>query len=194
MLKLGLYTAQRPGEIARMKWEELDFKENTWTITNTKNGTDHIVPLSRQVQDLLLVRKMHRLNDEWVFWSRTGHKGHTTIISPARDKVKELSGVTDWTSHDLRRTGRTIMARLKITPHICERVLNHSQGGIQAVYDHYGYVDEKREALEKLANAIDDARYSHTDDGDGAFTCSSEQKKWIEDHPEDYGLPSNSII
>lgn len=31
MMKLGLYTAQRPGEIARMRWEDIDFNDNTWT-------------------------------------------------------------------------------------------------------------------------------------------------------------------
>lgn len=57
MLRLGLLTAQRPGEIARMKWQDIDFQENVWVIKDTKNGTDHMVPLSSQVSDLLLARK-----------------------------------------------------------------------------------------------------------------------------------------
>ena len=187
ILKLGLYTAQRPGEITRMRWEDIDFKENIWTIRNTKNGTDHIVPLSRQVQDILLVRKMERLQDEWVFWSRSSKRGYVSASSVPRSMVKKLSGVTGWTSHDLRRTGRTIMARLGIEPHICERVLNHAQGGIQAVYDLYGYMDEKRDALDKLAHEIDTIRYSCVDD-EGALACSPEQQKYIDEHPEDYYL------
>ena len=60
-----------------------------------------------------------------------------------------------FTPHDLRRTARTLMSRLEIPHHIRERVLNHSQGKIEAVYDQFDYLKEKRAALNKLANEID---------------------------------------
>lgn len=47
------------------------------------------------------------------------------------------------------------MSRLRIKQHIRERVLNHAQGGIQGVYDRYDYLQEKVDALNKLANEID---------------------------------------
>jgi len=56
-----------------------------------------------------------------------------------------------FTLHDLRRTCRTGLARLKIEPHIAERVLNHSQGKISETYDCFEYSSEKRDALEKWA-------------------------------------------
>ena len=37
---------------------------------------------------------------------------------------------------------------LKTAPHISERVLGHVVQGIEKVYDHYAYFDEKRDALE----------------------------------------------
>ena len=55
-----------------------------------------------------------------------------------------------FTPHDLRRTGRTTLGRLGITPFAAERVLNHSKDVLQETYDLWDYFDEKRDALERL--------------------------------------------
>lgn len=39
-------------------------------------------------------------------------------------KISMESGVTGWTSHDLKRTGRTIMAKLQIVPHMIKLLLS----------------------------------------------------------------------
>jgi integrase len=57
-------------------------------------------------------------------------------------------GIKKFTLHDLRRTCRTGLAALKVEPHVAERVLNHAQPGVTAVYDRHAYLDEKRAALE----------------------------------------------
>ena len=51
------------------------------------------------------------------------------------------------------------MARLGIPPDVIEKVLNHRTGvisGVAAVYNRYGYVDEKRDALERWAEWVTD--------------------------------------
>jgi integrase len=63
-------------------------------------------------------------------------------------------GIAPFTLHDLRRTCRTGLARLKIEPHIAERVLNHAQERIAGTYDVYNYLDEKRAALDKWATHL----------------------------------------
>src|SRR5690606_9372185 len=65
------------------------------------------------------------------------------------------AGVGAFTLHDLRRTCRTGLARLKIQPHIAERVLNHAQEKIPGTYDVHDYLDEKRDALEKWAQFLE---------------------------------------
>src|SRR5215472_17425464 len=72
-------------------------------------------------------------------------------------------GVAAFTPHDLRRTGRTGLARLGTKVHVAERVLNHAREGMEATYDVHDYIDEKREALEKWAKylaAVKDAQGS----------------------------------
>ena len=66
----------------------------------------------------------------------------------------EKRGIAQFTLHDLRRTCRTGLSRLKVEPHIAERVLNHVQPGIVGVYDRFAYLEEKRAALEKWAEHL----------------------------------------
>jgi hypothetical protein len=77
------------------------------------------------------------------------------------DSVKLQIGLDadDWRFHDLRRTAATNMAIIGVQPHIIEAVLNHKSGivsGVAAVYNRYAYVDEKREALERWANRVEE--------------------------------------
>ena len=57
--------------------------------------------------------------------------------------------------HDLRRTMRTHLGKLRIPPHITERCLNHSLGRIVQIYDLGDYIDERREALERWAAYVE---------------------------------------
>jgi integrase len=160
-LKLGLLTAQRPGEILSMRWEDVDLDNAIWRQENTKNGSTNLVPLSPQVRKILGARMS---NDQprtgWVFLStynrsKGATEGRARSTKEARKKLKQISGIQDWTAHDLRRTARTIMSRLNIKQHIRERVLNHTQGGVAGVYDQHDYLHEKADALNKLGLEID---------------------------------------
>ena len=51
--------------------------------------------------------------------------------------------------HDLRRTVRTRLAELGVTPFIGELVIGHVQKGVHAIYDLHRYTAEKRDALER---------------------------------------------
>jgi hypothetical protein len=59
-----------------------------------------------------------------------------------------------WRLHDARRTGRSLMSRLKISSDIAERVLDHALVGVRKTYDLHDYIDEKRHALEALASLV----------------------------------------
>src|SRR5215468_1922105 len=66
--------------------------------------------------------------------------------------------IPDWTLHDIRRTATTGMARLKIPPHVVDRILNHKSGtirGVAAIYNRFAYLDERRAALEVWGRYVD---------------------------------------
>jgi integrase len=59
-----------------------------------------------------------------------------------------------FTPHDLRSTARSHLSRLGVELLIAERCLNHSLGGLIAIYDQHDYLDERRIALEKLSEFL----------------------------------------
>lgn len=59
-----------------------------------------------------------------------------------------------WRWHDLRRTARTNLSRLRVPDTVKELVLGHVAQGLVAVYDQWLYLDEKREALDPWANLL----------------------------------------
>lgn len=59
-----------------------------------------------------------------------------------------------FTPHDLRSTARSHLAAMGINVLVAERCLNHSLGGLVAVYDQHDYMSERRAALEVWSDFI----------------------------------------
>jgi len=156
LLLLLLYLGQRRGEVAGMRWSELDLVRGVWAIPacRAKNGSAHVVPLAQPVLDILALIPRFWGSD-FVF-STTG-RTPVSGFGRAKERIEQHLGTTDWRIHDLRRTAATGMAHLGVAPHIIEKVLNHRTGqisGVAAVYNRYAYEEEKREALEKWADCL----------------------------------------
>jgi integrase len=83
---------------------------------------------------------------DFVFTSTSGAKPFVGF-GRAKRRLDELSGVTDWTLHDLRRTARTHFSALPVQDNVRELVIAHARPGLHAVYDQHTYQDEKRECL-----------------------------------------------
>lgn len=153
---LLLATAQRRGELAEMRWSEIDFDAKTWVIPSerSKNGKAHVVPLSAFA--LQMLDEVPRFLDcDYVF--TTTRKSPVSGFSKALRRLSEGSQTRDWRWHDLRRTAASGMARLSVAPHVVEKVLNHVSGiisGVAAVYNRHGYDSERRDALEHWGSAL----------------------------------------
>ena len=63
--------------------------------------------------------------------------------------------MADWTPHDLRRTGRTLLASLGCPAEIAEAILGHLPPGIQSVYNLHSYDAERRRWLTRLARRLE---------------------------------------
>lgn len=148
---LLLATAQRRGELANMRWSELDLENRTWTIPaeRSKNRKPHVVPLSDYAMKLL--DELPQFVDcDLVF--TTTRLSPISSFSKALRRLKAVSGTSDWHMHDLRRTATSGMASLGVDPHVADKILNHMNGiisGVALVYNRHDYKDEKREAVEK---------------------------------------------
>lgn len=151
LYRVLLFTGQRRGEVASMRWTQIDFDRSIWTIPAevAKNGRVHEVPLPDVVLDQ--IRSVPRVgNSAWVFTTT----GLTPVSGFGRTKrrLDAAMQTSDWRIHDLRRTMASGMARLGVAPHVIEKLLNHTSGtisGVAAVYNRHGYEPEKRGAAEK---------------------------------------------
>lgn len=156
VITLLLLTGQRRGELALARWSDIDLNARTWVIPdeNAKGGRGHIVPLSDWAVEEFAALKREAEGSTWVL--PANGEDHIDPKQLSRSLAKclerfEKRGIAAFTLHDLRRTCRTGLSRLKVEPHVAERVLNHMQPGVAGVYDRFAYMEEKRAALEKWA-------------------------------------------
>jgi len=152
MGKLLVLTGQRRGEVTEMRWKQIDFERKTWTIPPelAKNSREHTLPLSDAAMAILA--SVPRLSEERVFPARNNDTNAISGFTRAKLRFDKLSGVADWTIHDLRRTVATGLAQLGVAPHVIERVLNHVSGtfaGVAGVYNRFQYFDEMKAALDQ---------------------------------------------
>ena len=65
----------------------------------------------------------------------------------------------EWTPHDLRRTGATMMQALGVMPDVIDRCQNHVLAGsrVRRHYLKHDYADEAKQAWAKLGAAIEAA-------------------------------------
>lgn len=180
MDQLLLLTAQRRDEVAGMEWDEIDFEKATWSMPRgkAKNRRAHAVHLSAPA--LAILRSLPRVGNRYVF-TTTGKTPVSGFSRAKRRLDKDMEkarraalnlpledddyrramnifagkplpvGIKPWIVHDLRRTASTGMAKLKIEPHVVDKILNHANGeisGVAAVYNRFEYLEERQTALD----------------------------------------------
>lgn len=161
-MKLLLMLAVRKGELITARVDQFDLDNATWRLTtsDTKTKAEIIIPLPKQAVELL--RDIIRLSDgEYLFPARKYQEQrlpyiHENTLNVALSKVKaNMPGVEPFTIHDFRRTARTHLAALGVDSHIAERCLNHKIKGVEGIYNRHDYFDERKTALQKLANLLE---------------------------------------
>jgi len=149
--RIMLLTGTRRSEATGMMRAEIN--GDIWTIPGSryKTNKDHAVPLTPAAQAIISAQPDCGPR---VFPGRGGNAlSRGGNLKAAIDKA--TPGLAPWRVHDLRRTARSLMSRADVRPDIAERVLGHAIQGVGRVYDRHEYLNEKRDALEKLATLID---------------------------------------
>lgn len=180
-----LSTLCRIGELLKSEWRHIDLEKGTWFIpaeaTKGHKGKrqDHHVFLSAFALEQF--KRLHKetSNTPFCFPSKDG-KNHvdTKTVSKLigdrqcrfKNRSKPLAGrhhddslvlskgaKGEWTPHDLRRTGATMMQELGVTLEIIDRCQNHLLGGskVRRHYLHHDYAKEKTEAWRLLGEKLE---------------------------------------
>ena len=149
-----LCTGLRREEPLKLKWEHVDFKEKTYTITETKNGQPLTLPMTTRIESILL-RRSKELNElsPFVFPQRTNLNKPATM-NRVYERLSRMSGI-EFTPHDLRRTAATALKELSYSIEDIGRILNHKKTNVT---EHYiqTTAEHMREALQELESILFD--------------------------------------
>jgi len=160
-VKILLATCVRKGELIRARWDQVDLERGLWTVPDehSKSGKGFIVPLAPTVARWFSALREIAGDNEHVLPSRTGRYGaHKQTINRGtlNAALSRLEvDVRQFSPHDLRSTARSHLAALGVDIIVAERCLNHSLGGLVAVYDQHDYLEERKQALEQWAAFIE---------------------------------------
>lgn len=176
-LTIQLWTCTRGAEIVQMRKEHIMEEGDGWWWTVPKAmtkgahrdaATDLRVPLVGRA--LEIVQRLCAGHDGWLFPSVSrqgviGHQQQTYMQSKVNylqpyckvkpEHVRKRLTVTHWSPHDLRRTGRTMLAAMGCPNEIGEAILGHVPPGVVGVYNQFQYNAERRHWLTLLAERLE---------------------------------------
>ena len=109
LLQIGPMLFQRPSELRKAKWKEINFTTAEWRYFVTKTKTNHIVPLSKQAVALLKKLKKYTGDSEFVFPNRNSDSREVSN-STVHTLYRRL-GIQkeEQCEHGWRATARTIL-------------------------------------------------------------------------------------
>lgn len=181
-----LATMCRVGETSMARWEHVNFEQAEWLIPKKNvKGEENDLMVFLSDFALAQFRKLHELtgHSEWCFPAKN-REGHVNVKSISKqigdrqamfkkgrdgnprqpmqhrrhDNMLVLGGgkAGAWTPHDMRRTGATMMQRLKVPLDHIDRCQNHVLHGsrVRGHYMLYDYADEKRESWRLLGDRL----------------------------------------
>ncbi|WP_416427720.1 integrase arm-type DNA-binding domain-containing protein (plasmid) [Pseudomonas sp. App30] len=166
-MRLLVMLPVRPGELVKMRWEDVDLVGADWryVVSKTKHldRSKHIVPLPEQALVLLReLRKTRVVDDEgngWVFDSPV-YPGRPINPTSMLKSFQKIWPEYDITAHGFRATYRTIAhEHLGIDPIVLELSLSHRMpGALGAVYARAQLLVQRREAAQQWADYLDRLR------------------------------------
>lgn len=170
---LVLSTCCRIGELSRARWTDIDWSARTWTIPkeHAKNGRAHLIHLSAFAQEHFKALRLAATSAGWVYPNRddSSHIAVNAIQKQFKDRQRgavirgrsKQAGVLqlpsgDWCSHDLRRTGATLMGENNVDSDVIERILNHVEvKATKRIYQRQVRLADRARALDLLGRVIE---------------------------------------
>jgi integrase len=132
-VRVLLLSGCRRGEVAGMRWSELNEIERLWSLPRerVKNGIPFILPLAPQAWAIIAAQPK-LVGCDFVFSS----DGRRPVGGFSRLKARldqRMKTATAWTLHDARRSVASAMQRLEIRTEVIERCLNHRSGAYRGI-------------------------------------------------------------
>lgn len=161
-LKVAPYVFLRPGELRTPEWTEIDLDAAEWRIpaTKMKMKVDHIVPLARQVVDILRQLKKSTGHCRYVFPSiRSANRPMSDMTVNAA--LRSLGYSADvMVGHGFRAMARTMLDEvLGERVDLVEHQLAHQVRDVHGrAYNRTAHIEARREMMQRWADYLDQLR------------------------------------
>lgn len=164
-VKFILLTLVRKGELINATWDEIDFKNKVWTIPaeRMKAKRAHNVYLSEQAIDLIVAFQIYSEGSPYLLPGRINrgqpiaNSSLNRVIAKCINVInKDEKRIDDFTVHDLRRTGSTLLHEMGFNSDWIEKSLAHEQQGVRAVYNKAEYAEQRKEMMQRWADQVDE--------------------------------------
>jgi integrase len=161
-IRLLLLTGARRSEINGLRRSEIeDVRDNgdvfrCWRLParRSKNKAEVLRPLSRAALDIIDNVPVIGSGDGDLVFSLDGMKPMSLHFTQKEVLLDRISGTRDWVLHDLRRTFRSLLSRLRVASEDAERLLGHTVPTLIETYDQHSHLPAMQEAVDKLAAEI----------------------------------------
>jgi integrase len=167
---LLLLGGQRPAQLLRATVRDADLSSRRLTIYDPKgNRTEprpHVLPLDGVAHEIVARRIVvaDELKTDWLFSTdgRAALRLETlsgTVKGISDGMVQAKQSRSGFQLRDVRRTCETMLAGMGVSRDVRAQLLSHGLGGVQALhYDRHDYMEEKKRALQRWHDRLDEIR------------------------------------
>ena len=180
---VALHTGMRRGELANLRWQDVDFHTRTLVVQQSKSGEGRRVPMNRVVvATLRALRRERQAFGGLVFTSPEGRFLHN--FGRAWWKAVSAAEITDLRFHDLRHTAASRLVMAGVDLYTVKEILGHKTLVMTQRYSHLS-PEHQRQAVERLvpaepvhASATDPVTAPAASATGGAGEVTTEKKWW----------------
>ncbi|WP_414146914.1 tyrosine-type recombinase/integrase [Erwinia sp. BNK-24-b] len=158
-MKLVFLSGCRGVELRLAKKADFDLYRKVWSVREENSKTRVAFKRGLSALSVTLLKEAFALypNFDFVFPPaaiREDRPMANSVLVSLAGQIGDVMGISDWSTHDHRRTCKTKMAELGVAPHVSEKILGHKLAGMLAVYDQHDYIKEQIAAAELWADKV----------------------------------------
>ncbi|NBV74756.1 MAG: DUF4102 domain-containing protein [Methylococcaceae bacterium] len=161
-LKIAPMVFVRPGELRSMQWQDINIESSEWRYLVTKTESQHIVPLAKQVREILIELQPLTGRGKFVFPSeRTPNGDRCMSENTLNAALKRLGyGKDVMTAHGFRAMARTILDEvLQFRPDFIEHQLAHAVRDPNGrAYNRTAHLAERKKMMQAWADYLDNLK------------------------------------
>jgi integrase len=176
---LALCLGLRRGELLGLRWEDIDLDAGTLEVVQTlqrvggalrfvrpkTEDSARTIPLPPLCIDALREHRRQQFTeraDAWPKWQENGLVFPTQIGTPMEPdnlrrswgRIRVAAGLTGTRFHDMRHTCVSLLLHLGVAPDMVRDIVGHSDIEVTITIYAHTALDEKRQALAKLGDAL----------------------------------------